>query len=274
MMGTGVLGSWVDGAPGSTVPLDDRGLQYGDGLFETMTIRGGRVRFLDAHLARLGSGCERLGLAQIPDQMLRSEIQQAVREAPDQSLLKLIVTRGSGPRGYAPRGQFPPRRVMSLFSPSGPVPEEVTLRIATQTAGESAGLAGIKHLNRLENVLASREAAHEHCFEALMLGASGQLVGGTMSNVFLASRGVLATPGVDRAGVAGVMRGLVLRECGLLGIPVEVRNVAAAELTRADEVFVTNARIGVVPARRLGEHVFRMKEIGARLAAHIGKLDA
>jgi 4-amino-4-deoxychorismate lyase len=274
MMGTGVLGSWVDGVPGSTVPLDDRGLQYGDGLFETMTIRGGRVRFLDAHLVRLGSGCERLGITQIPDHTLRSEIHQAVREAPDHSLLKLIVTRGSGPRGYAPRGQLSPRRLMSLFSPSGPVPDEVTLRIATQTAGESAGLAGIKHLNRLENVLASREAAHEHCFEALLLGASGQLVGGTMSNVFVASRGVLATPGVHRAGVAGVMRGLVLRECGLLGIPLEVRDVAAAELTRADEVFVTNARIGVVPARRLGEHVFRMNEIGARLAAHIGKLDA
>jgi 4-amino-4-deoxychorismate lyase len=273
-MGTGVLGSWVDGVPGSTVPLDDRGLQYGDGLFETMSIRGGRVRFLDAHLARLAGGCERLGLTQIPDSTLRSEIQQAARKAPDSSLLKLIVTRGSGPRGYAPRGHFPPRRVMSLFAGSGPVPEEVTLRIATQTAGENAGLAGLKHLNRLENVLASREAAHEHCFEALLLDGAGQVVGGTMSNVFVASRGVLATPRVDRAGVAGVMRSLVLRECGLLGIPAEVRNVAAAELTRADEVFVTNARIGVVPARRLGEHVFRMKEIGARLAAHIGKLDA
>lgn len=273
-MGTGVLGSWVDGEPGGTVPLDDRGLQYGDGLFETLSIRGGRVRFIDAHLARLASGCERLGLTQITETTLRHEIHQAARDAPDSSLLKLIVTRGSGPRGYAPRGQFPPRRVMSLFSPPGPVPEDVTLRIATQTAGESASLAGIKHLNRLENVLASREAAHKHCFEALMLDAAGQLVGGIMSNVFVASRGVLATPRVDRAGVAGVMRSVVLRECGLLGIPVEVRNIAAAELTLADEVFVTNARIGVVPARRLGEHVFRMKEIGARLAAHIGKLDA
>jgi 4-amino-4-deoxychorismate lyase len=274
MMDTGVLGSWVDGMPGSALPLDDRGLQYGDGLFETMSIRGGRVRFLDAHLARLASGCERLGIAQIPDSTLRSEIQQAAREAPDSSLLKLIVTRGSGPRGYAPRGRFPPRRVMSLFSAPGPLPGDVTLRIATQTAGENAALAWIKHRNRLENVLACREAAHEHCFEALLLDSAGQLAGGTMSNVFVARRGVLATPRVDRAGVAGVMRSLVLRECGLLGIPVEVRNVAAAELALADEVFVTNARIGVVPARRLGEHVFRMKDIGARLAAHIGKLDA
>jgi len=78
---------------------------------------------------------------------------------------------------------------------------------------------------------------------------------------------------VDRAGVAGVMRGIVLRECGALGLRVEVRSVAAAELMLADEVFVTNARIGVVPANRVGEHVLRM-ENGARLAAHIEKLDA
>ncbi len=273
-MATGVLGTWVDGAPGNTVPVDDRGLQYGDGLFETMTIRGGRVRFLDAHLARLAGGCDRLGITAMPEATLRAELDQAVRGAPDSAVLKLIVTRGSGPRGYAPRGEFPPRRLMNLFAPAGPVPEDVTLRIAAQTAGQNAGLAGIKHLNRLENVLASREAAHQHCFEALMLDGSGQVAGGTMSNVFVVSRGALATPRVDRAGVAGVMRALVLRECGPLGIPVEVRDVPAAELMLADEVFVTNARIGVVPARRLGEHVFRMKDIGARLAAHIGKLDA
>jgi 4-amino-4-deoxychorismate lyase len=271
-----ILGSWVDGVPGTTVPLDDRGLQYGDGLFETMLVGSGRVRFLDSHLARLAHGCERLGIPLAVDAALRAEIQRAAAAARAPAVLKLIVTRGSGPRGYAPRGAFAARRVMTLFatSPAGVTAEGVSLRVARQTASENPALAGLKHLNRLENVLACQEPQHEACFDALLLDSAGQLVGGTMSNLFICRGGRVLTPRVDRAGVAGVMRGIVLREGGTLGFPVEERPIAGAELAMADEAFVTNARIGVVPVRNVGEHVFRMNEIGARLAAHIGTLDA
>lgn len=269
-----MLASWVDGVPGNSVPVDDRGLQYGDGLFETLLIRRGQVRFLEAHLARLAAGCERLGIPRVADALLRAEIEQAATTTAGLSVLKLIVTRGSGPRGYAPRGEFPPRRLMTLFAAPAPEPGHIDVRIARQTASENPALAGIKHLNRLENVLAASEPAHPRCFEALLLDARGQVVGGTMSNVFIVRDGVLATPTVERSGVAGVMRSIVLRECGALGLRVDVRSLAAAELSLADEVFITNARIGVVPVQRVGEHVVRMNEIGARLAAHIETLDA
>ena len=270
-----ILGSWVDGVPGAVVPIDDRGLQYGDGLFETMLIRRGRVRFLEAHLARLAQGCLRLGIPLAVDAALRGEIQTAAA-GNERALLKLLVTRGSGPRGYAPRAPLVPRRVMTVFAtaPTGALREGVALRMAQLTVAANPALAGIKHLNRLESVLAAREAQHTDCFDALLLDTAGLVVGGTMCNVFLVSGGAIVTPPVDRAGVAGVLRGIVLRECATLGLHAGIRAVAAAELASADEIFVTNARIGVVHARSVGEHVIPMNAIAMRLAAHIETLDA
>jgi 4-amino-4-deoxychorismate lyase len=270
-----ILGSWVDGVPGAVVPIDDRGLQYGDGLFETMLIRRGGVRFLEAHLARLTQGCLRLGIPLAVDAALREEIQSAAAGR-DLALMKLLVTRGSGPRGYAPRAQLVPRRVMTVFAtaPTTALRTGVVLRLAQLTLASNPALAGIKHLNRLESVLAAREAQHADCFDALLLDTAGMVVGGTTCNVFLVSGGAIVTPPVDRAGVAGVLRGIVLRECARLGLQAEVRPVAAAELSTADEIFVTNARIGVVHARSVGEHVLLMNAIAMRLAAHIETLDA
>src|SRR5688572_21849217 len=266
-----LLRSWVDGVEHSTVPIDDRGLQYGDGLFETMRVRAGRVRFLESHLSRLLLGCQRLSIRAPDGDSLRAEISAAAAGGPADAILKLLVTRGSGPRGYGARGTFVARRVMSLFpaSPLSLAAGGVALRVAHHTIPEHAALAGLKHLNRLDNVLAASEPGHERCFDALLLDSAGLLVGGTMCNVFLVTAGSLVTPSVERAGVAGVMRGIVLRECAPLGLDCEVRVVAAAELRAADEVFVTNARIGVVPVHNVGEHVFTMNGIATRIASHV-----
>ena len=272
-----LIGSWVDGVAADTVPLDDRGLQYGDGLFETMLIRHGRVRFLDAHLARLTTGCARLAIPFDAADALRAEIATASARAPALSVLKLIVTRGSGPRrGYAPAGQVRPRRVLSLFA-APPMPAGdtgVDARLATLTLAENPALAGIKHLNRLENVLAAAEPGYEKVFESLLRNAAGDVVGGTMSNVFVVQAGRVTTPSIDRCGVAGVMRATVLRECARLGIEACESRIALADLMSADEVFITNVRIGVVPVRRVGEHSYDMKSIALRLRAHIETLDA
>jgi 4-amino-4-deoxychorismate lyase len=269
-----ILGSWVDGIPGATVPVDDRGLQYGDGLFETMLIRRGGVRFLEAHLARLSLGCARLAIPLDVGATLRNEI-RAAASAHELAVLKLLVTRGSGPRGYAPRAGMIPRRVMTVVaSTANDRDAGVRLRVAQLTVNDNPALAGIKHLNRLENVLAAREAQHAECFDSLLLDRSGFLVGGTMCNVFLVLGESVVTPPVDRAGVAGVMRSVVLRECATLRLRAEVRPLAAAELLAADEIFLTNARLGVVYARSVGEHVVPMNAIATRLAAHIETLDA
>lgn len=273
---SGPLGSWVDGVPGSSVPIDDRGLQYGDGLFETLRIRGGRVRFLDAHLARLTLGCERLGIPLPNIEALRAEIAMVADGSGIEAILKLMLTRGSGPRGYPAGGSLRPRRILSLH-PMTPVRIPgggATLRLARTMISENAALAGVKHLNRLENVLAASEPSHDQHFDSLLQDSQGLVICGTHCNVFLVQRGCLVTPSVERAGVAGVMRGIVLRESAALGLEHDVRAVPVAELQAADEVFVTNARIGVVPVRSVGEHVYTMNTIGTRIGGHVESLDA
>jgi 4-amino-4-deoxychorismate lyase len=268
------LGCWIDGAESAAVPADDRGLAYGDGLFETVLSRAGRPRFLDAHLARLARGCAALRIAFTDMAALRADISQAAARAPALAVLKVIVTRGSARRrGYAAGGESP-RRIVCAW-PAGELPAgSVDTRFASLRLAESPALAGIKHLNRLENVLAASEPGADAVFESLLLDAAGHLVGGTRTNVFIARDGRLVTPRVDRCGVAGVMRGVVLREAATLGIAAEERPVPMAEALGAQELFLTNARIGVVPVRRLGEHAFRMDTTARRLAARIEALDA
>jgi 4-amino-4-deoxychorismate lyase len=268
------LGSWIDGVPGTDVPADDRGLQYGDGLFETLLLRGGVPRFLDAHLERLTLGLARLG---IPFQVeaLRKDIARATALAPPLAILKIIVTRGSAPRrGYAPTDGMASRRVVTLWSTvaTDALKSGVALGIAHSRAATSSALAGMKTLNRLENVLAAAEIADGE-FDVIMVDSAHRVISGSSCNLFLVNGGRLVTPRLDTAGVAGVMRGIVLREAARLGIAVELRDLALEDVTRADEVFITNARIGVVPVARVGEHPFPM-EIAPGLRAHIEALDA
>jgi 4-amino-4-deoxychorismate lyase len=271
------LGSWIDGVAGNLVPVDDRGFNYGDGLFETILIRSGRARFLEAHLARLRDGLVRLGIHFAAGQELRADIARAAALAPPFAVLKIVVTRGSAQqRGYAPRDAGPARRVVTLWPalPLATPREGVALRVAATRLGANPALAGIKHLNRLENVLAAAEVTDDRAFDALLLDAADRVVCGSKCNVGIVTAGAVTTPQLDQCGVAGVLRGIVIRECAALGIPCEQRRITMAELAAADEVFITNARIGVVPVRRVGEHSFSMHTVTHRLAQHIEALDA
>jgi 4-amino-4-deoxychorismate lyase len=268
------LGTWIDGVAGASVPVDDRALQYGDGLFETILVRAGKPRFLAAHLARLARGCARLGIPH-DDDALRADVARAVALAPPLAILKLLVSRGSAlRRGYAPV-PTQPRRIATLWpaSPPGDLEGGVSLGIAQTRAATNPALAGLKHLNRLDNVLASAEIA-DGDFDVLMLDVADRLVSGSSCNLFIARDGRLATPKLDSAGVAGVVRGIVLREAPKWGIVVQERALTLADLAAAHEVFVTNARAGVVPIRRVGEHSFHTFELALRLRGHIEALDA
>lgn len=269
--------TWVDGVATDAVPADDRGLHYGDGLFETILVRGGQPRFLEAHLARLASGCARLAIPFRAESALRAEVAAACARAPNLAVLKIIVTRGSATRrGYAPDAEVP-RRIVSLFDTPPLAPElrnGVDLIYATGTVAEHPGYAGIKHLSRLDSVWALGEARAVAAFDAVLRTAAGNLVSGAMTNLFVVLEGKVRTPRVDRAGVAGILRQMVLRECPALGIAAEEGDLTPAELAAADEMFITNARIGVVPVHRVGEHRFTMNAVARRLAAHIEGLDA
>jgi len=206
---------------------------------------------------------------------LRADVARALAEAPPLAILKLVVTRGSAARrGYAPQPGAP-RRLVTLHATGDTrsMTAGVTLGIARTRAATHPALAGLKHLNRLDNVLAAAEiAAGDH--DVLMLDVADRIVSGSSCNVFLARDGRLATPKLDSSGVSGVLRGIVQREAPKLGLVVQERALSLADLAAADEVLVTNARIGVVPVSRVGEHAFRSFELALRLRGHIEALDA
>ncbi|MEQ8231082.1 MAG: aminodeoxychorismate lyase [Gammaproteobacteria bacterium] len=237
----------IDGEPGESVPASDRGLAYGDGLFETMAVRDGRVLALDAHLERLGRGAARLGLTAPSRAQVLGDLERLALDGTSHAVVKLMVTRGSGGRGYRPPAVATARRITSSHPwPATPARDAPRLGwICRHPLGTQPALAGIKHLNRLDQVLASAEWPDPDHVEGLMLDVAGRLVEGTRSNVFLACDGTLVTPALDHAGIAGVVRGAVLDHAAALGITCEVREVSATELDTADEIFITGSVLGI-----------------------------
>lgn len=254
---------WVNGRPDAALSPLERGLHYGDGLFETIACLGGRPRFLNLHLERLARGCTRLGI-ELPDrEELRREILAAAAEAPS-AIVKVLLTRGPAvARGYATTGSEQPTRLTLRYRREDEprnAQDGVRVRTAALRLGENPALAGLKHLNRLEQVLARREWSDGAIAEALMFSSSGRLISGVMSNVFLVEGARLRTPLLDRCGVAGVMRQVVLREAARAGIAAEEAPLDAGDLARARELFLTSAVIGLRPVRVLDG---RACEIGA-----------
>ncbi|TVQ46036.1 MAG: aminodeoxychorismate lyase [Gammaproteobacteria bacterium] len=264
----------IDGRRARSVPVGDRGLQYGDGLFETLAVVDGRVRLLPLHLARLAEGCRRLRLPAPPADLLAGELGRLAR-GQVRAVLKLIVTRGDGQRGYAPPQPTQPRRLLGRFAwpawSRSHYTHGVAVRVCETRLGPNPALAGIKHLNRLEQVLARAEWRDARWQEGLMLDDGRRVVCGTMSNVFAVREGCLETPSLARCGVAGVMRGMVQREAARLGLPSREGELDLDALAAADELFLTNAIIGIWPIRRLGALTLRRGPVTRALQAALAE---
>jgi 4-amino-4-deoxychorismate lyase len=248
----------VDGQPATTIDVLDRGLHYGDGLFETIACRNARACFLELHLQRLAEGCARLNIRYEDFPGLAARIRELATTRP-RSIIKLILTRGSATaRGYGARGDERSRTVLLQY-PWGPEDPQlwehgVVARTATGRLGENPLLAGLKHLNRLEQVLIRAEWTDPLIQEALLFSSSGWLVSGTMSNVFLVTDGRLMTPAITHAGIRGVMRRVVINAAQRGAVAVTEQALDAAALAAAQEIFLTNARIGIWPVRILDGH--------------------
>jgi 4-amino-4-deoxychorismate lyase len=246
----------VNGVRDAGLSALDRGLHFGDGLFETIACVNGRPRFLPLHLERLEFGCERLGVAAPNLDEIAAEVAGLARDV-DRALVKVLVTAGEAiVRGYARCGSETATRITIRYPwPHGTAAQlhdGVMVRTLTLRLGENPRLAGLKHCNRLEQILARAElAADAGLAEGILFSSSGNLVSGTSSNVFLVRESCLVTPRIDLCGVAGVMRRVVLREARRVGIPTRECELRAQDLQAADEVFLTNARFGILPVRTL-----------------------
>lgn len=259
----------VNGVASQSVDVRDRGFQYGDGIFTTLRSVDGQPRLLAWHLSRLADGCARLGMRYPGGGLLSSDL-RALGDASGESIIKIQLTRGIGGRGYRPLTEGEPTRVLSRY-PFPAFPEAyyrsgVSLTHCRTPLGINPALAGIKHMNRLEQVLGRGEWADEYQ-EGLMCDTEGFVVEGTMSNVFMVKSGTLETPLIDRCGVSGLMRRLILEVAQASGMAVRERRIRPKELASADELFLTNCVIGVWPVTRLDAKTYGVGEATRMLSA-------
>ncbi len=252
---------FVNGVETDQVSVTNRGLQYGDGLFETIAVVDGEPEFWDRHMARLQLGCERLSIVMPQESLLLSEAEHIISsDKASRAVLKIIVTRGEGGRGYRPPEAPMPTRIISL-SPWPEYPAEyyktgVRLHICKTRLGSNPSLAGIKHLNRLEQVIARGEWSTPDIAEGVMLDEGDHLVEGTMSNIFFVKDDEVITPELTGCGVAGVMREVLIERLQEEGIPVTIRPIALDELGEMEEAFCSNSLIHIWPIRRIGDKWF------------------
>jgi 4-amino-4-deoxychorismate lyase len=252
----------------------DRGLHYGDGAFETMRVTRHGVRLLDYHLERLEQACRHLSIAAPSTPRLRRELTRIAAQRRD-AVLKLIVTRGIGPRGYRPGGRERSTRVIQLSSPPrkpARAAAAVRVRMCSMRLGLNPALAGLKTLNRLESVLARAEWSDAGIWEGLMRDGEDNIVCGTMSNFFVRRGTSLLTPALDRCGIAGVMRRWVLEQAHTLHLRASEVRLRWADLSRADEAFMTNAVVGVVPLALIEDGRSRIRFAERHASSRLNRL--
>lgn len=239
----------INGQNSDTVRADDRGLAYGDGLFETIRVCAGQPLFLQEHLERLADGARCLAIPCDLDR-IGGWIRAALADSPSDGVLKLVLTRGSGGRGYRPPADPLCTCIISLHSLPTLTMEQggAAAFLCQQRLGSQPALAGIKHLNRLEQVLASREIPETDCFEGLMGDYQGKLIEATRSNVFVALDGQWLTPRLTDCGIRGVLRRKLLER---FGSTLREADIPLQRLPEAEEIFVGNSVFGVVPLATL-----------------------
>lgn len=249
----------VNGRSTTQLSVFDRGLAYGDGLFETMRFESGRIPLRALHLDRLLPSCQRLDIPVDPD-ILNSELDAALAMATARQLskavIKLIITRGSGGRGYMPAPELQPNRILYV-SPLPAVPRHfyeqgVKVHVCHHRLPDHPALAGIKHLNKLDHVLASQELTGGEFQEGLLMGMDGRVIEACSRNVFVLRRGTLFTPHLHKAGVAGILRRRIMEGYAAeIGLMVKEADMDLETVSKADELFLSNSITGIWPVRAL-----------------------
>jgi len=247
------MDSLLNGQACDQLPLQDRGLLYGDGCFSTLAVYQGHPLAWRAHWERLIHCADRLAIPPPSYEALLAEVRQLAADQP-RAVLKIILTRGSGGRGYQIPPQISPSRLVLRHPwpdyPAAYVEQGIALTVCQSRLARNPSLTGIKHLNRLEQILGRREWGPPYA-EGLMLDTQDNVISGTFTNVFFARQGKLFTPALHQCGIAGVMRAILVKTAILLGIPVESDEFSLDDLCTADEILVCNSLIGLWPVRLL-----------------------
>ncbi|MTH46537.1 aminodeoxychorismate lyase [Intestinirhabdus alba] len=254
----------INGRQQAFLAADDRAVQFGDGCFTTARIVDGNICLFAAHLARLQEGCSRLAIPFDRWDELRQEM-SSLAAGQAHGVLKVILSRGSGGRGYATGGCGAPGRVLSVTARPDHYArwreQGVALALSPVRLGRNPLLAGIKHLNRLEQVLIRRHLEQTGADEALVLDSEGWVTECCAANLFWRKGNRVWTPRLDQAGVNGVMRQFCLRRLEQSPFQVMETQAREADFARADEAIVCNALMPVIPVRAYGERRFSSRAL-------------
>lgn len=272
----------VNGKQGNLISIRDRGLLYGDGVFRTLPAIHGKAQHWPLHYQKLQHDCAALGIACPDITLLSAELDRLLMQSPD-GVVKLIVTRGEGTRGYDLPAQATPTHIWDI-SPLPGYPADraklgIKARLCQLRLSQQPRLAGIKHLNRLENVLAAAEWNNTESndvdvAEGLLMDAEDNVIEGIRSNLFLVSRGKLLTPDLSRCGVAGVQRDRVMAWAAQHNMPLQVRDVNLGEVMSADEIFVVNSVIDLWPIRELEQKCWTAFPVAERIRLNLNEPNA
>lgn len=268
----------VNGQVQNHVSASDRALHYGDGVFETILVRDRKPVFWQQHIARLTLSCNRLKIALSIDE-LEQEVARLLGDSPSHGILKIIVSRGCGGRGYAPPDSPSTVRILQFH----PMPTDhahkaingIRAMVCKHPVSSNSALSGMKHLNRIDQVMASMELTND-VDEGLMCNESGHLIEGIRSNVFLVVESRIITPDLTSSGVAGIMRAVVIDLLRRMKIPVTVRKIKLTEIRKASEIFVCNSVFGIWPVTCIdweGEKLqFQTEETARTIQSHLSNL--
>jgi 4-amino-4-deoxychorismate lyase len=271
----------INGIAAAYVSVADRGLSYGDGLFETIACRGSDLLFLDQHLLRMEHGARLLDIPFPNRALFLQDIAVLLDDSVEaKSVIKLVLTRGHGERGYRYQaGQVPTRICMRSPWPAHVAQwrrHGIRARFCDTPASINPRLAGIKSLNRLENVLASSELGREFD-EGFLCDSDGHVVEGTMSNLFAVIDDAVVTPDLSHCGIAGIMRQQIIDSADEIGIGIETGQLTRGDLLSSEEIFISNSVIGLCVLKQLEQQSYdrhmTAEAIRARLITKI-KADA
>ncbi len=256
----------INGKSVDELTAHDRGLHYGDGLFETITVENKQLLCWDEHLKRLERGCVKLNIA-VPDKnILKNEV-SALIKTKSRGVIKIIISRGGGGRGYKISENIEPTRIISLYPWSSQYDKNsssgVKTRICSYRYAKNPFLAGIKHLNRLEQILARSEWNDDSIAEGIVMDSENYIIEGTMSNIFCIIGKTLYTPDLSACGIEGIVREKIIELASnlkfkddLTSLNVEIKKIPLEFLMNAEEIFMCNSIIGVWPVNIIDKTKF------------------
>jgi 4-amino-4-deoxychorismate lyase len=255
----------VNGKKSKTLDVSDRGLQYGDGVWETIPVHNKTPSLLSLHLERLERGLKALKIHGLDTTLLKQEVMTVAESVEDKAVMKIIITRGSGGRGYNPHGLHHPSRIISLHPwpefPQSYVSEGINLGLCKTRLAINPALAGFKHLNRLEQILA-REELDDSFQEGLVCDYQNNVIEGTMSNVFLVRDDQhIITPELTGCGIAGIIRSCIIELLHNKSMSLSIQKVSLDDIKKAEGLFMTNSVIGIWPVRKFAGNDYTIPDI-------------